>query len=63
MTPRQHTVLRLLARGLGTHEISRKLRISPYTLENHIKPLLREYGVRNRTQLVVRALQRGVVRL
>ena len=52
LTPRQSEVLRLLQRGASTEQIARDLQLSPETVRNHVRHLLRALGVRTRLQAV-----------
>jgi PAS domain S-box-containing protein len=52
LTPRQAEVLRLLARGYSTHQIARELHLSPETVRNHVRHLLRALGVHTRLEAV-----------
>lgn len=52
LSDRQREVVVLLAQGLTTKEICRKLGISPNTVKTHIASIFRALGVRNRTQVV-----------
>jgi DNA-binding NarL/FixJ family response regulator len=51
ITPREHEVRRLVARGLTDRQIARALMISAKTVEKHVGSLLRKTGTRNRTML------------
>jgi len=54
LTPRQTQVLRLICnRGLSNKAIANILKISESTVKIHISSILKEYGVKNRTQLVL----------
>lgn len=54
LTPRQHQVLKLVChRGLSNKAIAGILKISESTVKIHVSSILREYGVKNRTQLVL----------
>lgn len=54
LTPRQQQVLRLVChRGLSNKAIAGILKISESTVKIHISSILKEYGVKNRTQLVL----------
>jgi DNA-binding NarL/FixJ family response regulator len=56
VTPRQSQVLDLVCnRGLSNKQIAKSLNISESTVKIHIGCILKEYGVRNRTQLVLAA--------
>jgi PAS domain S-box-containing protein len=52
LTPRQSEVLRLLQRGASTEQIARDLQLSPETVRNHVRHLLRALGVRTRLEAV-----------
>jgi PAS domain S-box-containing protein len=52
LTPRQSEVLRLLQRGASTEQIARELQLSPETVRNHVRHLLRALGVRTRLEAV-----------
>jgi DNA-binding CsgD family transcriptional regulator len=54
LTHRELEVLRFLARGMSTAEMTRQLRISPHTVRDHIKSLFGKVGVRSRAELVAR---------
>ena len=54
LTPRQQQVLKLVChRGLSNKAIAGILKISESTVKIHISSILREYRVKNRTQLVL----------
>jgi len=56
LTPRQSQVLTLVCnRGLSNKRIAQALDISESTVKIHMSAIFKEYGVRNRTQLVVAA--------
>jgi PAS domain S-box-containing protein len=61
LSPRQTSVLRLLASGAGTKAIARALGISPATVRNHIQQIMTALGAHSRLEAVVRALQRGLL--
>ena len=61
LTPREQEVLRYLAQGLGTAEITRRLGISAYTVRDHIKSLFGKIGVRSRPELLARIFARHYV--
>jgi DNA-binding NarL/FixJ family response regulator len=56
MTPRQKTILRLVAQGLTNREIAGHLGISVRTVEVHRFNLMRRLRVRNVAQLLRQAL-------
>ena len=63
LTAREREVLHLVAEGLTSGEIAKRLFISPRTAESHRANLMRKLGLRSRTDLVRFALQRGIVPL
>ena len=52
-------VLKAIAQGMSTHEISRHLFISENTVEWHRKNLMLKFAARNATDLVIKALTKG----
>ena len=54
LTKREIEVVNLLFLGLKNFEISTKLFISEYTVENHLKSIYQKIGVKNRTSLIHR---------
>lgn len=56
LTPRQKTILRLVAQGLTNREIASHLGISVRTVEVHRFNLMRRLRVRNVAQLLRQAL-------
>jgi PAS domain S-box-containing protein len=52
LTPRQAEVLTLLERGRSTRQIAEELHLSPETVRNHIRHLLRAVGAHSRLEAV-----------
>jgi DNA-binding CsgD family transcriptional regulator len=52
LTPRQAEVLRLLEQGRSTKQIAQQLHLSPETVKNHVRHLLRALGVNTRLEAV-----------
>jgi PAS domain S-box-containing protein len=52
LTPRQAEVLKMLERGQSTEQIARELQLSPETVRNHVRRLLRTLGVHTRLEAV-----------
>jgi two-component system NarL family response regulator len=63
LSTRELAVLELLARGLSNKEIQAALSIPEGTLKNHLKRVFDKLDVTDRTQAVLVALKRGLVRL
>jgi DNA-binding NarL/FixJ family response regulator len=63
LSDREMEVLEVVVRGLSNKEIAGALGISHQTVKNHVTSILRKFGVEDRTQAVVYALQHGWVRL
>jgi DNA-binding CsgD family transcriptional regulator len=61
LTARQYEVLFLLADGLGTSAIAKRLGIAEETARNHIRAILRQLGVHSRLEAVVRAYALGLL--
>jgi PAS domain S-box-containing protein len=61
LTPRQQEVLRLLAEGLETPEIARRLGVAEETARNHIRALLRATGAHSRLEAVLMGMRLGAV--
>ena len=62
LTKREIEILKLLADGLTTSEISAQLFISTTTVETHRRNLLSKLGVKNTPLLVRYAVEKGIVR-
>jgi DNA-binding NarL/FixJ family response regulator len=60
LTPREHEVLALIARGLSNKRIARELGVSEKTVKTHVGHVLTKLGVTDRTQAALRAVQRGL---
>lgn len=61
LTAREREVFHLIAEGLTTKEIARRLDISVKTAENHRGRVLEKLGVRNTAELVRYALRKGLL--
>jgi PAS domain S-box-containing protein len=61
LTQRQLQVLRLLAAGYSTEQMSDQLKLSPETVRNHVRELLRRLGVHSRLGAVVAGRERGLI--
>lgn len=61
LSDREMEVLRLVAEGLDTREISERLGVSVHTVRNHVQGCMRKLGVHTRTQAVSAAIRRGII--
>jgi DNA-binding NarL/FixJ family response regulator len=61
VTPQQQRVLELAAQGLTNKEIGGRLYITESTVRFHIQNLKARLGAQTKTEVVVRALERGLV--
>jgi DNA-binding NarL/FixJ family response regulator len=63
LTPREHSVLEHLARGLANKQIAAALGISERTVKFHVSSVFAKLGAANRTDAVTRAVQAGLISL
>jgi DNA-binding NarL/FixJ family response regulator len=58
LTPREHEILGLLSKGHPDKEIADFLRISTWTVHGHLKKIFEKLGAHNRTDAVVKYLNK-----
>jgi DNA-binding NarL/FixJ family response regulator len=63
LTSREVEVLKQLATGRANKEIAEVLKISEYTVKDHLKSIWGKLHVADRTEAVTAALQRGIIHL
>lgn len=63
LSDRELAVIRLMAAGKSTQEISAALSIAESTVKYHVNNILSKLGATDRTQAVLAALKRGIVNL
>jgi DNA-binding NarL/FixJ family response regulator len=63
LTPRERETLGLLGRGLQNKEIAVRLGVRERTIKFHVAALMRKLGAGNRTEVVTRATQAGLLTL
>ena len=61
LSERKREVLGLAAKGLNNREIGDRLRITEGTVKNHVSSVLSKLHVRDRTQAILLARERGWV--
>lgn len=61
LTRREIEVLELLAEGLATREIARRLGISPFTIRSHVESILLKTGLHTQAQAVAYAYRAGLL--
>ena len=61
LTSRERQILQLIVEGNRTDIIARRLGISPRTVEQHRAHVMTKYGVHTQTELVKRAIKKGLI--
>jgi DNA-binding NarL/FixJ family response regulator len=61
LTRREQQALLLVAQGLSTEEIAKEMDNASGTIRSHVASLKRKLSARGRAQLVLRALEEGVL--
>lgn len=61
LSPRELTVLKLVAEGKSNADIARELFVSPPTVRIHVSSILAKLEIQNRIQAAVYAVRRGIV--
>jgi len=63
LTAREREVFDAMARGLSNPEIAAQLNVSEATIRTHVANVLDKLALRDRTQVMIYALKRGLVRV
>jgi DNA-binding NarL/FixJ family response regulator len=63
VSKREEEVLQLIADGCSTPEVAARLYISQKTVKNHLASIYEKLDARDRTQAVLQAVRRGIIRL
>lgn len=62
LTPREYEVLELITKGKTTAQIAEELHLSVHTINSHRKNILRKLNMNSPAELIVYALESGIVR-
>jgi DNA-binding NarL/FixJ family response regulator len=60
LSPREEAVVKMLTQGMSNAEMSRALFVSESTVKAHLSSVMAKWGARDRTQVVIRALESGM---
>ena len=60
LTPREKTILRMMARGMSRTRIADELSRSAMTVDNHRKSIMRKLDIHDRVELVRYAIEEGL---
>jgi len=63
VSERERDVISLVARGLSNAEIARELFLAEATVKSHLRRIMLRWKARDRTQVLIRAVRAGLVRL
>jgi len=63
LTTRELEILRLITQGLSNKQVAYTVGIATYTVNNHVKNILKKLGVSDRTQAATSAITRGIIHL
>jgi two-component system, NarL family, response regulator LiaR len=63
LTPRERSILELIAQGLNNRAIAATLRLSEGTVKGHVSRVFDKLGVQDRTQAALLAVREGLVDL
>ena len=63
LTPRETEILNYMAKGFLNKQIAGMLDISEQTIKNHVTSILRKLDANARTQAVITAVKRGIIKI
>jgi two-component system NarL family response regulator len=61
LTPRELEILEMVSKGLTNKDIGRAIRVSPFTVRNHVRHIIAKLEVGNRTEAASVAMQQGML--
>ena len=61
LSPREHSILRLLSRGLSNKRVAQELQIAPETVKSHVKGIFSKLAVQTRAHAVSTASALGIL--
>jgi len=61
LTATEIKVMALLGKGKSNKEIAQQLGCSVKTIKNHLNSVFQKLGVNNRTEAVVKAIEKGLI--
>lgn len=61
LSPREYEVLKLITKGLRTNQIAENLHLSIHTINSHRKNILKKLNLKSPAELIVYALESGLV--
>jgi two-component system response regulator DesR len=61
LTDRERRIVKLLAEGMTNRMIAEAVSLSPNTVKDHVRSVLRKLNARNRAQAVLAATKRGLL--
>lgn len=63
LSPREYEVLQLITKGHKTAEIADELNVSVHTINSHRKNILKKLNLKSPTELIVYAMETGLVKV
>ena len=63
LSPREFEVLQLITKGYKTADIAKELYLSVHTINSHRKNMLKKLGLKSPTELIVYAMESGLVKV
>ncbi len=61
LSPRELEILEMVAKGLTNKEIGRAIRVSHFTVRNHVRHIIAKLEVGDRTEATTVAIQQGIL--